>query len=352
MNMTTEQAINRILENQIPVKSDIEYLLSIEDKEDIAILFEAARVCRDQYCGKKVHLRGIVEFSNYCSQDCIYCGIRKSKDEVARYRLSFEEIIGAVQTIYDAGVKTVVLQSGEDPYYDTGMISKIIKEIKISFGLAITLSLGEREFIEYDVWRQNGADRYLLKHETANPKIYSALHRGQQLEQRLEHLGYLQQLGYQIGSGNIIGIPEQTLADIADDIILCTKYELDMASFSPFIPAAGTPLGDWEKANVLLTLKTMAAARLALKNTHIPATTALATLDARGREKGILCGANVVMPSFTPAAVKPKYEIYDNKRCITEDAAACMPCLKARIESCNVSIDEGFGHSLKLAPIC
>ncbi len=344
----TKQAIDRILENHTPLKPDIIHLLSIEDQEEIALLFEAARTCRDEYCGKKVHLRGIVEFSNYCTQDCIYCGIRKSKDEVARYRLSFEEILGAVQTIYAAGVKTVVLQSGEDPYYDTEMISRIIEEIKNSYSLAITLSLGEREFIEYEAWRQSGADRYLLKHETANQRIYSAIHEGQKLEDRLEHLGYLQELGYQIGSGNIIGLPEQTLADIADDIILCTKYELDMASFSPFIPAAGTPLGEWEKANVLITLKTMAVARLALKNTHIPATTALATLDERGREKGILCGANVVMPSFTPVTVKTKYEIYDNKRCITEDAVACMPCLKARIESCGVSIDNGFGHSLKI----
>ena len=341
--------VNRLLEKDVLEKEDIIQLLSLESHDEKHALFSAARVCRDLYCGKKVHLRGIIEFSNYCSQDCNYCGIRKSKGSVERYRLTLEEIMEAAGLIYSSNVKTVVLQSGEDPYYDCDFITSVIVKIKEKYGLAITLSLGEREFYEYEAWRHYGADRYLLKHETANPDIYSSIHNGQELEQRLLHLGFLQELGFQIGSGNIIGLPGQTIADIADDIILCSQYDLDMGSFSPFLPSAGTPYQFQPKATVDMTLKTMAIARLVLKNTHIPATTALATLDDRGREKGILSGANVVMPSFTPSRAKINYAIYDNKRCITEDPIACMPCLKARIEACGVEIDEGYGHSLKLA---
>ncbi len=339
--------VHKIIEKDKLGKEDIIELLSLESEEEKHILFKAARECRDHYCGKKVHLRGIIEFSNYCSQDCNYCGIRKSRNTVERYRLTPEEIMDAVGLIHRSNVKTVVLQSGEDPYYDCDFITSIIVKIKEKYGLAITLSLGEREFYEYEAWRHYGADRYLLKHETANAEIYSTIHNGQSLDQRLLHLGYLQELGFQIGSGNIIGLPGQTLSDIADDIILCSQYELDMGSFSPFLPSTDTPYESHPKAAVDLTLKTMAIARLVLKNTHIPSTTALATLDDRGREKGICCGANVVMPSFTPSRAKINYTIYDNKRCLTEDPVACMPCLKARIESCGVEIDAGYGHSFK-----
>jgi biotin synthase len=343
--------LSLLLNKEKLTKQDMLGLLALDDEIEMKTLFAVARDVRDYYCGKKVHLRGIIEFSNYCAQDCNYCGIRKSKDSVERYRLTMEEIMEGVNLIYSSNVKTVVLQSGEDPYYDCEFLSSLIRRIKTEYGLAITLSLGEREFFEYDTWREDGADRYLLKHETANTDIYTDIHNGQDLKQRLQHLGYLQEIGFQIGSGNIIGLPGQTPEDIVDDILLCSQFELDMASFSPFLPAAGTPLGNHPPATVEMTLKTMAIARLVLKNTHIPATTALATLDDRGREKGIRCGANVVMPSFTPTRGKSNYTIYDNKRCLTEDPVACMPCLKARIESCGVVIDEGYGHSLKLEPV-
>ncbi len=329
-------------------KGEIISLLSLQNRDEQIPLFRAGKLARNKYVGAKVHLRGIIEFSNYCTQDCIYCGIRKSNLSLERYRMSFEEILSTAKLIYNSEIKTVVLQSGEDPYYDCDFISKLIVKIKEEFNLAITLSLGEREYYEYEKWKSAGADRYLLKHETANPEIYSQIHNSGSLSERLEHLSYLDSLGFQIGSGNIIGLPGQTIEDIADDLILCSKYQLDMASFSPFIPSSDTPFSDVPKASLDLTLKTLAVARLILKYAHIPATTALATLDELGREKGINVGANVVMPSFTPVGVKTKYSIYDNKRCITEDASSCMPCLRARIESCGVEIDNGYGHSLYL----
>jgi len=339
--------LNEILNKDSFTKDEIVLLLKLTETKDIQKLYNKAKEIREKYFGNQIHLRGIIEFSNYCRQDCTYCGIRNSNKFVERFRMSKNEIISVANQIYEAGIKTIVLQSGEDLHFQKENIAEIITEIKSQFDVAITLSLGERAFGDYDLWRNCGADRYLLKHETANIEIYKQIHPYQKLENKIAHLKYLKSIGFQIGSGNIIGLPNQTIKDIADDILLCNQLDVDMASFSPFIKAENTPLANNSNGNLSLLLKTMAVARILLKNVHIPSTTALATLDELGREKGILAGANVIMPSFTPYPYKGNYLIYENKKCISENPQMCLPCLNLRLSSIFVTASDSHGHSLK-----
>lgn len=329
-------------------KEEIVYLLNLTDEKDKQKLFERADEVRAEYCGEEVHLRGIIDFSNHCEQNCLYCGLRTDNLKLQRYRMSPEEIIEIAKQIANLGIFTIVLQSGEDNFYDTDLIAYIIYSIKQKSNVAITLSLGERGFDEYRTWKIAGADRYLLKHETANPKLYSIYHLHQQLHERIAHLKFLKKLGYQVGSGNMIGLPMQTVEDIADDILLCKELDLDMAAFGPFIPSPDTPYRNKKPASVDLTLKTMAVARIVLKSVHIPATTALATLDENGRIKGLRAGANVVMPDFTPSPYREKYQIYANRRCIGDDPRYCRSCLQLQIESIGRRISTTRGDSLKM----
>jgi biotin synthase len=345
-NYIEKANLDYILSKNELSKDEIIFLLSLSDDENIKAFFNRADEIRKQFCGDEIHLRGIIEFSNYCEQDCVYCGLRKSNNTLERYRISIDEIINTAIKIYSAGIKTVVLQSGEDFHYTKDDITKIIKSIKESCDVAITLSLGERNFDEYEEWKLAGADRYLLKHETANPKLYSALHSKQKLEERTAHLRYLKSIGFQAGSGNIIGLPKQTIEDIANDILLCKELDCDMCSFSPFIPSPETPFKDVPAADLTLTLKTMAAARIVLKNVHIPATTALSTLTPEGRKLGLQVGANVIMPNFTPDEYKEKYRIYANKK--TYDPIIYVQELKQMIESMGRKVGEDKGHSLKI----
>ncbi len=336
--------IQRILNRKILRKEEIISLLQAEDKNDIQTIYRKADEVRKKYCGDEVHIRGIIEFSNYCEQNCLYCGLRKFNHTLLRYRMTEEEILQTAKTIYDEGIQTIVLQSGEDFNFSGEDISRIIKSIKNEFNVAITLSLGERDFGDYKIWKDAGADRYLLKHETANPKLYSTYHLGQKLQERIDHLIFLKTLGYQIGSGNLIGLPNQSIEDIADDIILCRDLDVDMASFSPFIPSPNTPYKNQKQAEVDYVLKVMAIARIVLKNVHIPATTALATIDLNGREKGLLAGANVIMPNFTPATYRNHYSIYPNKK-IDKNP---MPSLRDTLFVSGRNMAEGQGHSLKI----
>jgi biotin synthase len=329
-------------------KDEIITLLKLTEVDAVKKLHRRAEKVRTEYFRDEIHLRGIIEFSNYCRQDCTYCGLRKLNETVERFRMSKEEILIAAELIVSSDIKTIVLQSGEDPYYTKEYIAEIITEIKSKYDIAITLSLGEREFSAYDLWRQCGADRYLLKHETANQDIYNEIHPHQKLKNKICHLKYLKSIGFQIGSGNITGLPNQTIEDIADDILLCNELDVDMASFSPFIHADDTPLAYENNCDLTLLLNTMAVARLVLKNAHIPSTSALATLDEEGREKGILAGANVVMPSFTPSPYRSNYLIYKDKKCISESPQQCMPCLDLRLMSVGVKASHSHGHSLKV----
>lgn len=340
--------LEKILYKHNLTREETVYLLSLSEKEEIEKLFSRADDVRKEFCGNGVHLRGIIEFSNHCEQDCLYCGLRISNQELPRYRMTSKEILKTVDRIVEANIRTIVLQSGEDFYYTKECISDIIRNIKDKYDVAITLSLGERSFEEYIDWRNAGADRYLLKHEIANPRLYSAFHNKQKLGDRIHHLQLLKAAGYQVGSGNIIGLPGQSFEDIANDILLCKQLDCDMASFSPFIPSYETPLRKVEKAGVELTLKTIAVARIVLKDVHIPATTALGSLVENGREKGLKTGANVVMPNFTPHPYRQNYKIYEGKICITDEPLASVGCLNLMIGGLGRKVSDGKGHSLKL----
>jgi biotin synthase len=273
---------------------------------------------RKKYLGNKVWIRGIIEFSNYCLRNCLYCGLRRENKNLKRYRMSIEEILTCAKKIIDTGIKTIVLQSGDDFFYKKEDICKIINLIKsYDKTVAITLSIGERPTEDYIHFYQAGADRYLLKHETSNPNLYKILHPGQSFEKRKEILLFLKKLGYQVGAGNIVGLPGQTLEDLADDIIFMTELDVDMAGIGPFIPQSNTPLGGYKKGDELLTLKVLALTRILTKNTHLPATTALISQTESKIEalkKSFLVGADVVMISFTPDEYRENYKIYDNRK--------------------------------------
>ncbi|MFW6035888.1 MAG: [FeFe] hydrogenase H-cluster radical SAM maturase HydE, partial [Halothermotrichaceae bacterium] len=326
-----KQIIDRAFSTQKLNKDEIVALLAVEDNtEELQYLYKKADQLRNKYHGNKVHLRAIIEFSNYCCQNCKYCGLRKDNKKVKRYQLTPEEIIDTAVQSAKIGYKTIVLQSGED-YYDAGKISRVITSIKEKADTAVTLCLGERGFEEYKLWRKAGADRYLLKHETAAENFYHELHPGMSYQERIKRLKWLKDLGYQVGSGNIVGLPGQTLEILAQDIMLFKKMNFDMIGIGPFISHPETPLGKkYNKDNpvdISMSLKVLAVTRLLLPLTHLPATTALGTLDSQGRQKGLHAGANVVMPNVTDTKYREHYQIYPEKICINEKASDCRQCI-------------------------
>lgn len=340
--------LQELLHKDELTRDEIVYLLSLNDKEDLQLLYKRADEVRAQYCGDEVHLRGIIEISNFCEQNCVYCGLRQDNNDLPRYRMTPEEVIETARIITNLGIFTIVLQSGEDSHFDTDIISYIIYQIRQQSNAAITLSLGERTFDEYRAWKIAGADRYLLKHETANANLYESYHLKQKLSERLEHLRFLKSIGYQIGSGNLIGLPMQTVEDLADDILLCKNLDLDMAAFGPFIPSPNTPYQHKPTGEAELTLKVTAVARLVLKQVHIPATTALDTIDPIGRERGLKAGANIVMPDLTPFPYREQYQIYPGKRGSQDDPLESTARLQKRIEALGRKISYKRGDSLKL----
>ena len=295
-----------------------EILSYLKNSDTEKELFKKADRTRKKFCGDEVYIRGIINFSNYCCRSCLYCGLRKNNRRIRRYRMKPEEIVGVAREIVNLGVRTIVLQSGDDFYYTRDMICWIIKKIKEMGDVAVTLSLGERPLEDYRAWKEAGADRYLLKHETANAKLYAKLHPYQSLKKRIKLLYMLKKMGYQIGAGNIIGLPGQTLEDLVDDILLLRDLDVDMAGIGPFIPQRDTPLGNFPRGRLDLTLRVLALSRIVTKDVLLPATTALATLDPEnGQLLGLKVGANVIMPDFTPDDYIEKYLIYDNKAEVT-----------------------------------
>jgi len=340
-----EEIFQRIDEGII-LKEDILKLLRIP-QEQTPLLFERAREVRDRYDGKEVHLRALLEFSNYCRRNCYYCGLRRDNKNLKRYRMSIEEIVDVAGEAVDLGFKTVVLQSGEDPWFTGERIAEIVGRVK-KFNVAVTLCVGERDYNEYALWKEYGADRYLLKHETMDSLLYRKLHPDldMTLGGRIECLKILKGLGYQIGSGNMIGLPGQSLESIADDILFMKEIEVDMAGIGPFIPHPNTPLSHVKNhGNAETVLKTLAILRLIMKTILLPATTALATIDPMGREKGLLAGANVIMPNITPFPYRVHYEIYPNKRCLREEIKYCKECIEKKVSSMGLSVSNDFGHS-------
>jgi len=339
--------LNRIYASSLPELKDLEQVLSLSSPEELNELFSFADSVRKEFCGDGIILRGIIEFSNFCFRQCFYCGLNKNNHKLERYRMNKDELFKAVEYLVSSNIKTVVLQSGEDEGLDVLWLRDVILEIKSRFDIAITLSLGERSADDYGVWKQAGADRYLLKIETSDEDLYSSMHPQMEFIQRLNCLDVLRKLGYQVGSGNLIGLPGQTLEMIAQDIIFFKRGDFDMIGIGPFIPHQNTQFAGQRKGDLKLTLKTIALTRIVTKNAHIPATTALGSLDKDYRMEGLKCGANVLMPNFTPQPFRKLYEIYPQKRCVNEPVGACNFCIDSMAKSLERFVDYSKADSLK-----
>ncbi|MDE6413633.1 MAG: [FeFe] hydrogenase H-cluster radical SAM maturase HydE, partial [Eubacterium sp.] len=317
--------------------SDEEFRLLIEDEseETLNFLNKRAEAVRKKVYGNAVYIRGLIEFTNYCKNDCYYCGIRKSNGQAERYRLTAEQILDCCETGYSLGFRTFVLQGGEDGFFTDEKMVEIIKQIKNAYpDCALTLSIGERSYDSYKAFFEAGADRYLLRHETADCAHYSRLHPGNlSLENRMKCLYDLKEIGFQVGCGFMVGSPYQTTESIISDLKFIKELNPHMVGIGPFVPHNATPFKDFEQGSLNLTLKLLSIIRLMLPNVLLPATTALGTIDSMGREKGILAGANVVMPNLSPRDVRKKYLLYDNKICTGDEAAECILCMKNRMKS-------------------
>ena len=320
----------------------------MSSKDDIKALLETADAVRRENLGDGVFIRGLIEFSNICARQCSYCGLRSENHNVKRYRMPIEEIIRVGIKVAGRGIGTIVLQSGEDPWFTADRMAEIISGIKSEVDCAITLAIGERTRDEYQIMREAGADRYLLRHETANPELYRRLHPDMIFEDRVRCLRDLRELGFQVGAGCMVGLPGQTVDDMAADVLFVRSINADMVGVGPFIPHPDTPLGDTPGGTLDMTLKMVALMRIATRNAHLPATTAIGSIDPFGREKALQAGANIVMPNHTPLKYRENYEIYPNKKCIGEDPEHCHGCIRARIESIGRNVAEGQGHSLKM----
>jgi biotin synthase len=293
-------------------REDIIRLLKMPGENAVDLFATADRV-RQNEVGNEIYLRGIIEFSNFCERNCLYCGLRKANHHLDRYRMADDEILSTARQVKAAGLSTVVLQSGEDSFYVTEHICSLIESVKRETGLVVTLSLGEKSAADYRTFAEAGADRYLLKHETASPELYKYLRPGCRLDARVLCLRTLRQLGFETGTGNMVGLPGQTHDMLADDLLLMKLLDADMLGIGPFIAHPDTPLAGIDHDDIELTLRVIAVARLLTRNTNIPATTALATLNPHGRMQALQAGANVVMPDFTPQPYKSRYAIYPGK---------------------------------------
>jgi biotin synthase len=320
-------------------------LITTENKEEIEELFAEAREVRRRHYGRAVYFRGLIEFTSYCKNDCYYCGIRRGNAKAGRYRLSREEILQCCRTGDRLGFRTFVLQGGEDPYFTPGLVCDIVEAIRREFPEhAITLSLGEWPRESYEAFFRAGANRYLLRHETANAEHYAKLHPpAQRLAERKRCLYDLKDIGFQVGAGLMVGTPFQRPEDLLEDLLFMEELEPQMVGIGPFIPHADTPFARYPAGSVGRSLRMLALSRILLPKALIPATTALGTLDPEGREKALLAGANVVMPNLSPLGVRKLYMLYDNKICTGDEAAECLLCMKARIWKSGFLPDMGRG---------
>jgi biotin synthase len=337
-----------IAEHDLTKDEFVELLEQREDPVTREMLKQEAVRLRKSYYGDKVYTRGLIEFTNYCKNDCYYCGIRHGNKNANRYRLTEEEILACCREGWALGFHTFVLQGGEDPYYTDDRMVSIIQKIKEEYpDCAVTLSLGERSKESYGRMRLAGADRYLLRHETANEEHYRMLHpERMELSQRKQCLYNLKELGYQVGAGFMVGSPGQTLWTLADDLIFLKELEPQMVGIGPFIPHHDTKFANEPSGSVDLTLYLLSVIRILLPKVLLPATTALGTADPRGREKGLEAGANVVMPNLSPVGNRKQYELYDNKICTGDEAAQCRGCLSRRVASVGYTLVEDRGDAV------
>lgn len=314
----------------------------LKDNSQNDWLFSLADKIRKENVGDEVHLRGLIEFSNICKRTCKYCGLRCENKEIDRYRIEPDDIIFYAQKAVDMGYKTIVLQSGEDEYYSREILCRIIKGIK-TLDVALTLSIGERSFDDYKAFKDCGADRYLIRIETTDKELYKKMHPHMSFENRVRCLKDLGKLGYEVGTGCLVGLPGQTIESLANDILFFKEINADMVGIGPFIAHPHTPLKDCLNGDFTLALKVMALTRILLKNINIPATTAMETLNPNGRIIALQSGANVVMPNVTTTEYRAKYEIYPNKICINENPSQCFNCVSGKIRSIGRSVSTGYG---------
>ena len=323
----------------------IELLQNTERQTD---LWHQADCVRREFVGDEVHLRGLIEFSNICRNNCLYCGIRRDNKELHRYRLSPDELVETARRAASMGFKTIVMQSGEDMYFSQKVMCSVIEQIK-KFDVAVTLSIGERSYQEYKAFRAAGADRYLMRIETTDKDLYHRLDPQMSWQHRHECLLMLKELGYVLGSGIMVGLPEQSIESIADDLIYLKQIGIDMAGIGPFIPHPQTPLKNAKGGTLDLALRTMAVMRLMMPDINIPATTAMESLHPKGRIMALQSGANVVMPNVTEGEYRKLYELYPGKICTDDTPQHCKTCIGMKIISIGRTIGNGYGgHHGKL----
>ena len=347
--MNNQERIIKLRQDRILGREEMKLLLTTLTKEEEQFLYETAAAVRQQAYGRDVYLRGLIEFSSYCKNNCYYCGLRRDNRSCERYRLTREEILDCAEKGYELGFRTIVLQSGEDLYYSDEEICGIVADIKKAHGdCAVTLSIGEKSRESYQKYFDAGADRYLLRQETSDPQHYRKLHPEElTIENRKRCLQDLKDIGYQVGCGIMVGSPYQTIENIMDDLYYMYDFEPHMVGIGPFIPHKDTPFRDEKSGTLEDTLHLLAIVRLMLPRVLLPATTALGTIDPKGREKGILAGANVVMPNLSPAGVREKYMLYDGKICTGDEAAECRRCMELRMENIGYHVKVSRGDYRK-----
>ncbi|MCL2792387.1 MAG: [FeFe] hydrogenase H-cluster radical SAM maturase HydE [Spirochaetaceae bacterium] len=308
----------------------------------------AASLCETIH-GKDIILRGLIEFTNYCDQDCLYCGIRKSNSNAVRYRIDEDEIIKTVATGYNAGLRTFVLQGGEDSFYTSDKICRILEQIKkiTEYNASVTLSIGVKSREDYKRFKEAGADRYLIRFETSDPKLYQKIKVNSSFERRITAIRDIRELGYEAGSGYMTGLPGETEEIRINNALLCKELDLDMVGVGPFIPSNNTPLAASPQMPLEHTIRATALLRLLLPKAHIPATTAAGTVDPLGREKMVKAGANVLMPNITPVELKKHYLIYSGKICLDENGSAIINDLALRMASIDRKITFSRGTALR-----
>lgn len=344
MNRWTE----KLRQEQVLTREEFAALLDARDEALLQELQEQAVQVRQQHFGNQVYIRGLIEFTNYCRNDCYYCGIRRSNRQAQRYRLTREEILECCRTGYELGFRTFVLQGGEDGAFSAEKMAKIVSAVKEAYpDCAVTLSVGEYPREVYRLWKEAGADRYLLRHETADESHYRKLHPASMSgARRKECLWDLKDLGYQVGTGFMVGSPFQTTEHLVEDLLFIHELQPQMVGIGPYVTHKDTPFAGQPSGSVFLTLYLLAILRLMLPKVLLPATTALGTAAADGREQGILAGANVVMPNLSPVSVRKKYMLYDNKIATGSEAAEGLTDLRARMERIGYQVVVSRGDAL------
>ncbi|HBA59231.1 MAG TPA: [FeFe] hydrogenase H-cluster radical SAM maturase HydE [Elusimicrobia bacterium] len=324
-----------------------EIIKALSPDTDPAALFAEADKVRRENVGDAVHLRGLIEFSNYCRRGCYYCGIRAGNSKVRRYRLTADQVMDCARTAVRLKYKTIVMQSGEDPLWPPAALADVVAGIKAETGLAITLSVGEHTKDDYKRLRDAGADRFLLRFETSDRRLFSLLKPDSDYDNRFRCLAWLKEAGFQVGSGVMAGLPGQSAESMADDILLFKKLDLDMVGIGPFIANPDTPLGTAESGALDTALRMVALTRIVTVNTHIPATTAMGSIHPQGRQKALRCGANVLMPNISPVEHRVDYSLYPGKICSNEHPEQCASCVDGILSTLGRTRAEDFGDSLR-----